>query len=56
MVRWWVLAYFTDEENEAHFALPRVIQTVGGETENQTQVCLTLFDFHWTKGKNQNHS
>ena len=51
MVRWWVLAYFTDEENEAHFALPWVIQTVGGETENQTQVCLTLFDFHWTKRK-----
>jgi hypothetical protein len=51
MVRWWVLAYFTDEENEDHFALPRVIQAVGGETENQTQVCLTLFDFHWTKRK-----
>jgi len=31
--------------------LPRVIQTVGGETQNQIQVCLTLFDFHWTKGK-----
>ena len=32
-------------------ALPRVIQTVGVERGNQTQVCLTLFDFHWTKGK-----
>ena len=32
-------------------ALPRVIQTVGGEIGNQSQVCLSLFDFHWTKGE-----